>query len=224
MIKVPYDEKVAMMYNFIHHSPDDGNYKPNTNWDEHTSNLQALLLTNLPRNSTNKTLTDIGSGAGKWTALLSPYFDQIVSIEPRKDMRDWQEKLYQKLQLENIDIYQDSMPDCISKLNCQAALLVDSLYLTANWMSVYTKLLDDPYLQWLAIADGPDKSDVFSDSIWNTPFHAINNRRPLLQGDEWHMSELAEQQGWTSRLYNILECEPAEPKENADRWLLILER
>lgn len=224
MIKIPYDGKVAMMYNFLQHDPAAGNYKPNAQWDEHTSKLHGLLVTNLPRNSTNKTLTDIGSGAGKWTALLSPYFDQVVSIEPRQDMRNWQDMLYDKLEIRNVDVHGDSMPECIRKLNCQAALLVDSLYLTENWMSVYEALLVDPYLQWLAIADGPDKSDVFSDSIWNTPCHAINNRRPLLPGDEWHMSELAEQQGWATRLYDIMADEPAKPGNNAERWLLILER
>ena len=224
MIKVTYDGKVAMAYHHLLHDVTQGSYKPNPYWDDYTSNLMGLLLTNLPRNSTNKTLTDIGSGAGKWSALLSPYFDQIVSIEPNDDLRQKQANLLERLKIENIDLYPDAMPACIKKLNCQAALLVESLYLTEDWLRVYRLLLEDDQLQWLAIADGPD-GNIHDDSGWHTPHGSISNRMPLGKGDEWRMFDIAEEHGWAARLFDIRKDEPMlDVNEYADRWLLILER
>ena len=224
MIKVAYDGKVAMVYHHLLHDPEQGSYKPNPYWDDYTSNLMGLLLTNLPRNSTNKTLSDIGSGAGKWSALLSPYFDQIVSIEPNDDLRNKQTDLFHKLQIENVDAYPDSMPACIKKLNCQAALLAESLYLTDDWLRVLRLLLEDDQLQWLAIADGPD-GNITNSTGWHTPYGSISNRMPLVKGDEWRMFEIAEEHGWAARLFDIRKDEQIlDVKVNADRWLLILER
>ena len=224
MIKVTYDGKVAMAYHHLLHDVTQGSYKPNPYWDDYTSNLMGLLLTNLPRNSTNKTLTDIGSGAGKWSALLSPYFDQIVSIEPNDDLRQKQANLLERLKIENVDMYPDAMPACIKKLNCQAALLAESLYLTEDWLRVYRLLLEDDQLQWLAIADGPD-GDITDDSGWHTPYGSISNRMPLVKGDEWRMFDIAQEHGWAARLFDIHKDEPmSDFNDSADRWLLILER
>ena len=224
MISVPYDGKVAMAYHHLLHDVSQGSYQPNPYWDDYTSNLMGLLLTNLPRNSSNKTLTDIGSGAGKWSALLSPYFDQIVSIEPNDDLRDKQSDLLGRLKIENVDMYPDAMPACIKKLDCQAALLAESLYLTEDWLRVFRLLLEDYRLQWLAIADGPDDKTA-DNSGWNTPHGSISNRMPLVQGDEWRMFDIAEEHGWAARLFDIRKDEQMlDVKVNADRWLLILER
>lgn len=223
MIQVPYDGKVAMAYHHLLHDVTQGAYKPNPYWDDYTYKLMGLLLTNLPRNSTNKTLTDIGSGAGKWTALLSPYFDQIVSVEPNNDLRNKQSDLLGRLKIENVDLYPDAMPACIKKLNCQAVLLAESLYLTEDWLRVYRLLLEDDQLQWLAIADGPDDK-ILDDSGWHTPHGSISNRMPLVRGDEWRMFDIAEEHGWAARLFDISEDELLNRLKTADRWLLILER
>ena len=216
MIQVPYDGKVAMAYHHLLHDASQGSYNPNPYWDDYTYKLMGLLLTNLPRNSTNKTLTDIGSGAGKWSALLSPYFDQIVSVEPNDSLRDKQSDLLGRLKIENVNLYPDAMTACIKKLNCQAALLAESLYLTEDWLRVYRLLLEDDQLQWLAIADG-----LPSDA----PDQTISNRMPLVKGDEWRMFHIAEEHGWAARLFDIHNDEPmSDVNENADRWLLILER
>ena len=223
MIQVPYDGKVAMVYNQLMHDTSQGSYQPNPYWDDYTTNLMGLLLTNLPRNSTNKTLTDIGSGAGKWSALLGPYFDQIVSVEPNDNLRKKQSDLLHRLKIENVDVYPDSMPACIKKLDCQAVLLAESMYLTEDWLRVFRLLLEDDHLQWIAIADGPDAQEL-DDSGWHTPHGSISNRMPLVSGDEWRMFDIAEEHGWAARLFDIQKDEAMVRNYAADRWLLILER
>ena len=188
-----------------------------------TYTIQGLLLTNLPRNSVNKTLTDIGSGQGKWPALLSPYFDQVVSIEPDESSFEKQKSLNEILKLENIDLYNDGMPECLEKINSQAVLLSSSLHLTEDWKYCFQKLLNDPILQWIAIFDGPDL-DTFDPSLFSNKHGSLSKRRPITIGDEWYMHDQAEEQGWFARLFNIDTDEQMAKTETANRWLLLLER
>ena len=223
MIQIPYDGKVAMIYHQIGHNPALGAYRPNPEWDANTQNIQGLLLTNLPRKSVNKTLTDVGSGHGKWPALLSPYFNQIVSIEPNEEFVAKQEILLEKLKIQNVDLYQDGMPDCISKINSECLLLSGSLYLTEDWKSCYRSLLDNVILQWIAIFDGPDLDD-FDPSLFSEDHGSLSNRLPIVRGDEWYMHDLAEEEGWSARLFDIEKDEQITKPDSPDRWLLILER
>ena len=225
MTQIPYDIKVAVIYNKIGHDPKQGTYKPNPEWndDGRTNTIMGLLLTNLPRNSTYKTLTDIGSGSGKFAALLSPYFDQIVSVEPNADFVKQQEALIQELNLENVDIYQDGMPDCLAKINSQAVLVSGALYLTEDWSKSYELLLLDTTVSWLAIFDGPDL-DTFDASLFHGSYGELSKRKPIVKGDEWLMFKTAEEQGWAARLFDIDKDEAMTEGDLADRWLLILER
>ena len=206
MIKVPYEGKVALAY---HHLDKGG--EPDPYWDDATHGLQALLLTNLPRNSAHKTLTDLGSSKGKWPALLSPYFDQIVSIEPNDDHRHFQERLLDMLKIENIDLYGDEMPGSIKKMHAQAALLIDALPRAQDWLMSYRMLLDDDFLQWIAIAQG----------ISDDP---LSNKSKMTQGDQWRMLEMAEERGWSAVLFDVDKDAPMIMGDAADRWLLLLER
>lgn len=223
MNRILHESKVAICYHQLLHDPSLPPYRPNATWDEDTSKLLQLLLINLPDNSSDRQLADIGSGAGKWTALLAPYFNHITSIEPNPRFQHLQEKLCDRLSLGNVDIRSGIMPDCIYNLHCECALLVGSIYLTEDWHMIYDSMLRHDNLRWIAIADGPDTYG-FDDTGWNTPCGSISNRRPLLIGDEWHMHNEAVNEGWTARLFNIEYAKSCEPNEMSDRWLLILER
>jgi SAM-dependent methyltransferase len=219
MTTIPHDAKVALHYNQLHSGSINQPYL-----DDKRDKQLGIILTNLPRRSTRKTLTDIGSGVGLWSALLSPYFGQIVSIEPNDNMREKQKELFHRLHIENVDIYPDSMPDCIDNINGEAVLLSDCIGYTSDWLQVYDKVLADPHLQWIAISGGPDDDKLGDEATMNAMHGPINNRRPINPGDEWRMRDIAEEQGWATKMFDILKDELADEGRPVDRWLLILER
>lgn len=223
MIQMSNDSKVAIAYHHLMHDIRQGSYKPNPQWDAYTTNLLSLLLSNLPHGSADIHLADIGSGAGKWSALLSPSFNLITSIEPNDALAKIQSDLIERLKIGNVKLCQGSMPDCIKTLTCDAALLAESIYLTGDWCHNLELLLANPSLRWLAIADGPDDQELDA-SGWNTPHGQISNRKPLVQGDEWVMLHLATERGWTARLFDIQRSATMFTDDVASRWLLILER
>jgi len=220
MIKIPYDAKVALHYNQLQHN--DNRNEPYL--DDKRNNQLGILLTNLPRRSTRKTLTDLGSGLGLWSAMLSPYFAQIVSIEPNDYLREKQKDLFHRLHIENVDLYPDSMPDCIDKMHGEAALLSDCIGYVDDWLDVYNKLLQDQHLQWIVISGGPDDDRLDNGEPTNTRHGSINSKRPLDSGDEWRMKNIAEEQGWATKMFDIMKDEIADEGSDTDRWLLILER
>ena len=216
---IPHDAKVALHYNQLHSGSKNTPYL-----DDKRDKQLGIILTNLPRRSNRKTLTDIGSGLGLWSALLSPYFGQIVSIEPNDNYRNKQKDLFHRLYIENVDIYPDSMPDCIDKINGEAVLLSDCIGYVDDWLEVYGKLLDDAHLQWIAISGGADDDNLGEESSMNAVYGSINNRRPIQPGDEWKMYDVAIERGWVAKMFDIMKDDIVVESRIIDKWLLILER
>lgn len=225
MINADYHAiKVAVAYNLLLHDRSQGTYKPNPNLNHYSKNLLDLLIPNLPKDSDQLTLCDIGSGAGQWSTLLSPYFANIVSIEPNPRFRDMHKVLVSKLGLSNVEIQSGCLPNCLANLSCQSIIMIQSMYLVEDWLGVFREVVAMESLRFVALADGPDTPIGLGDTEWNTPFETINNRRPMVQGDEHFMLNIAAEQGWQARIYDILAGKESTSEHNASRWLIILER
>lgn len=215
--------KYAIQYNrILHDSAASGPYKPNGEWDEFTTTVYSLLQENLPANSLNMTLADVGSGAGKWTALLSSYWKKIESIEPHQATHQLLAKFVDCLRLPNVELRTGMMPECLTSIKTDATLLLGSLYLVKDWMGAYKLILESS--QWFAICDGPDtdskpiNNDGFDHPL-NHPADNITGRLPLLAGVEWELVQLAEQAGYNVKVYNIKQLLPNF--ETGQHWLII---
>lgn len=211
--------KYAVQYNrIIHDSSVYGAYKPNGSWDAFTVLVNSLLQENLPANSLNMTLADVGSGAGKWTALLSSHWAKIKSIEPNTATHQLLVKFIDCLQLPNVELHRAMMPDCLTSIKTDATLLIESLYLVKDWMAAYKLILESS--QWFAVCDGPDlDSKPLGGNALNHPAGDITGRLPLLAGAERELVQLAEQAGYNVKIYDIKQLLPKN--ENKQDWLII---
>lgn len=199
--------KVAIYYNNELHEP-NAKYIPNAELGEYTTTVLELLKDKIKGNS----LTDLGAGAGKWTALLAPYFKEITAIEPNDKLRQHCSNLVNRLDLKNVRVVNDHMPQCIKNITSDTVILVESLYLVEDWSYCFKELLKNSNIQTIIICDGADR-DNLADDGWRTPFVIENARLPLLSGDELKMMQLAQDQNWSVKLYSVL-----------SDWILIAER
>jgi len=211
--------KYAIQYNRImHDSAASGPYKPNGSWTKFTMLVNSLLRENLPANSVNMTLADVGSGAGQYTALLSSYWAKIESIEPNPTTHQLLAKFVDCLRLPNVELHTSLMPECLTSIKTDATLLIDSLYLVKDWMAAYVLILESS--QWFAISDGAD-SKPFDEDGFNHPAGDIIGRQPLLSYAEWELAELAEQAGYNVKIYDIFKRQLLSKDETCPRWLII---
>ena len=215
-------KKIAIYYNREFHD-NSIKYVPNTNFNEYTAALLDLLLQELPNDF--RSLTDIGAGAGKWTFLLSPYFKEIISIEPNDELRAILTKLLHRLDISNVTVINDCMPNCIKNISTDTVILIESIYLTNNWNDVYSALLDNSIIKTIVIADGPDTNiDVINSNMWHSTYNSDTTRLPLSIGDEYKMAKIAKSAGWQVDIFDIFNKIKLENNITVDRWLLIAKR
>lgn len=222
MIDSTHSIKVAVYYNQEFHNSLDSKYIPNPNWNEYTN----LLLKVLERSSINSEsrIADIGAGAGKYSLLLSPYVKEILAVEPNDYLRDKFIKLTNKLNVKNIKIVNDHMPECIANIDTDTVLLIESIYLTENWYKTFLELINNTHIQNIIIADGPDdESNPIDNSKWHTPFSLKNTRLPLLSGDEYKMIQEAVNYGWSVKLFDVSKNIEINDEFVSD-WVLIAKR
>lgn len=199
-------DRVAVYYHSVLHAS-DFSYQPNSSWDDQTLDLLGLLESNIPEGST---ITEIGSGAGKWLCLLSQHCSNLIGIEPNDYLRNTCTKVVSQLHLKNITVVDNHMPKCIGSITSEVVLLMGSIYLN-DWRLVYDSLLDNTLVQTIIVFDGPDTERTQFNTSWTTSFNGL--RRPLLSGDELTMSQMATERNWITTLI---------PKAN--EWLLIAKR
>lgn len=180
-----------------------------------------LIVSNLPSNHNQLTLTDIGSGAGLFSFLLYPYWKHITSIEPNSTLYNLQRNLIETNQLENVQLIKDQLPNCLGAVNSDVILLVMSLYLTNDWLNNFKSLIGKNVSHFF-IVDGPDK-DISSwcSNDWKTPAESITNRKPMLEGVAWELVDAANELGFVCNVYDIESKKKIDVNSNCADWLII---
>jgi hypothetical protein len=209
--------KLGVYYNKVMHV--DNNYLPNSKLDDTTETVYSCFLENLPHNSKELTVCEIGSGAGKWTSILSNFFKKVISIEPKVELSNIQKTLLKNLKISNVEIINDYMPRCLDYINCECIFFSESLYLVNDWASIIDKTITNKNIKYIGIIDGPDEKPFYG--LFHEPF-LKEKRLPLLDNDELIIQKKLESNGFNCQLFDIFNFK----KTNIPpyRWYLVGQR
>jgi hypothetical protein len=207
--------KLAIQYNRLHHTS-ELTYRPCTDIDNTFLTAFPLFLKTLPPNYEKYSVTEIGSGFGKWAAVFCHYFTDVVSIEPNNEYLTLQKKFLSSMKATNVTFKQDLMPDCIDSIKTNGIFFIESLYLANNWIEVINKIIANPNITYVGIIDGPDSKPL--GGTLNTPAYAPN-RLPLQNNDALVIKKMFENAGFKCKMFNV--WEEKETDIPCQRWFIV---
>lgn len=206
--------KLAVHYNRLMHEGDI-KYQPSAEIGNIVSATFPIFEKTLPTSSLQQSITDVGSGAGKWTAILSYYFNSVNSIEPKSNYIDLQNELFNSLKISNVEIFEDWMPNCVKDIKTDGVFFAESLYLIENWQSIIETISSNEHIKYIGIIDGTNEKENPFDGKFHQPY-TNNIRKLLLKNDEFKIKDILEKNNFECQIFNI-----SDKDDGCQRWFIV---